>query len=605
MKKRVLSVLLIVPMLFCLVGSLSCKQEKTPINAVVTVEFSDTEAPFTKESDDLLEKAFISDENSLKNYVYKNSSGRVVVNTSFVGKVKIQKKIDYFMPRYEYNYSEGEYIEVNPIGYDNRLYGEDGEVATSGKQSVERFYREQELLFLATQGLKSLGKHITVKNLTVIPSKLNRGVVTNTIFWPHQSISYTGSGEELSSVYQMTVSKEIKEVKIGNKPINSYILIPYAFIYNGEELMTNTLCHEYMHSLGAPDLYSYENSKEAVGEFDIMGGKDTAIPNLSLSYVRAKLGFIDEGKHILPITQSGEYRLFPAESDSEVKAYKITQSEYISKGESFYIEYRNLGKGSLTEVDTEGIIIYRVNQDNGYINQSGEQTNRWSGNTYGENEVYLFRYWRELFGFSEQRDEITKNDICYATVADKEGYKIYGNTEVSKNAITYSDGQNSGITVEYLGKNSDGSVNVRVDIPPQSQRESIAQSLTARVGNYHTLYFDGNKRGNAHIVVCENKIRRAKAQKLVEGKYGKVITVSTDLLKYDLARFGGYERYVYLCYEDENGLSAVSEYHVKGIKNVNIITVVIVAGVVGFLLPSAVIKGLTVIKKRRSEKHEN
>ena len=93
MKKRVLSVLLIVPMLFCLVGSLSCKQEKTPINAVVTVEFSDTEAPFTKESEDLLEKAFISDENSLKNYVYKNSNGRVVVNTSFVGKVKIQKKI--------------------------------------------------------------------------------------------------------------------------------------------------------------------------------------------------------------------------------------------------------------------------------------------------------------------------------------------------------------------------------------------------------------------------------------------------------------------------------------------------------------------------------
>ena len=91
-------------------------------------------------------------------------------------------------------------------------------------------------------------------------------VEQNSLFWPHQGRYYFGSGD-ISSVYYVGESTTtVKQAKVANRSINDYILMPYAFISNENGTNLSTLCHEYMHVLGVPDLYSYDGySVDGVG----------------------------------------------------------------------------------------------------------------------------------------------------------------------------------------------------------------------------------------------------------------------------------------------------------------------------------------------------
>ncbi len=582
--------------------SFGCKREEKSINAVVLVEFSDTETAFTQNDQTLLEGVF-SGEESLDKFIKKNSNGNRGVESLFVGKVKIDKPIDYFMPKYEYNLFSGEYEVVNEIGYDDRFLTDYGNVDLDGKQSVERFLREQKFLELVTEKLSKhrFSKGEEIENLTIIPCKLNRGVAENSLFWAHQSKVYSGSVESLSSVYYTgDKTGEISKIKLGNRSINSYIIMPYAFINNGENVNITTLCHEYMHVLGAPDLYSYTNSLvDCVGEFDLLGKQDTEIPNLSLSYIRYKMGWLNENEDIMPISKSGEYILSSAEDGEGVVAYKITLPDYYSNGESFYVEYRNLGEGSLSTQTTEGLIVYRVSQTAGYISSSGEIANAWKGNAYA-NEVFVYRFWREkLDGGYEERNAVTTNGICYATIGDKVGYTSFGNANGEVNAITYSDGKNSKITVTYGGKTADGKIKFSVDIPAWSGDVS-SEKIVPLTGGRNLLYFDRRNENCTAYVVCSNKeIKNPTASKLISGKYGEPIVLNTAFLKADLPKADGYEKYVYVCYKDGENVSKVTSHYIAGVKNIPIAVIIIIALAVGVIVPTAVLKGVKFISNKR------
>ena len=171
MKGKITAFFLLLALIFSVAIVGGCEAEtQTVINAVVKVEFSDSENPFTASDGELLENAFSGRENSLKNFIEKNSNGKQTVDTRIVATVKIPKSVDYFMPKYEYDYSAKEYVVVNELGYDNRYFDEDGEVALSGKQSAERFFREQEFLYLATRlasaQIEKFGSDITVGNFS-------------------------------------------------------------------------------------------------------------------------------------------------------------------------------------------------------------------------------------------------------------------------------------------------------------------------------------------------------------------------------------------------------------------------------------------------------
>lgn len=601
MKRKIIAFLLSFTVILGLF-SFGCKREEKSVNSVVLVEFSDTETAFAKDDQTLLEGVFNGEE-SLDNFIEKNSNGNRGVESVFVGKVKIDKPIDYFMPKYEYNLFRGEYETVNEIGYDNRFLTDYGNVDLGGKQSVERFLREQKLLDLVTEKLSKyrFARGVEIENLTLIPCKLNRGVVENSLFWAHQSRVYSGSIESLSSVYYTgDKTGELSKIKLGNRSINSYIIMPYAFINSSEKVNITTLCHEYMHVLGAPDLYSYTNSSvDFVGEFDLLGNKETEIPNLSLSYIRYKMGWLDENEDIMPISKSGEYILSPAEEGQGVVAYKITLPDYYERGESFYVEYRNLGEGSLSTSNTEGLIVYRVSQTAGYTSSSGEIANSWKGNAYA-NEVYVYRFWREkLDGGYEERNSVTTSGICYATVGDKIGYDSFGNKNGEVNAISYSDGTNSKITVTYGGKTADGKVKFSVDIPDW-KGEISSEKIVSLTGGRNLLYFDRRSENcTAYVVYRDKKIANPSASKLISGKYGEPIVLNTTFLKADLPKADGYEKYVYVCYKEGENLSKVTSHYIAGVKNIPFVIIIIIALAVGVIVPTAVLKGVKFISKKR------
>ena len=597
-KRKLIIVCTVIALIISSIACVGCgKKDAENVNLVIQVEFSDTENHFSKADASILAKAFNGSTNSLDNFIYVNSNGNRTLKSNILGVVKIDKPIDYFMPRYRYDEEKGEYVEVNAKGYDNRYFDDDGTPSLTGKQSVERFYREQELLYLATANAKALTKKLGRKpkfeNVTIVPSKLNRYVYSGDIFHPHQGLSYTGEGEGLSTAYYTEgISGAIKVSKIRKSEVGSYVIIPYAYMYDGNALNVTTLCHEYMHVLGVPDMYSYDKSIKPVGEFDVMGGEDTAVPTESLSYVKYKMGWLKEGKDILPVTGSGEYNLTAVEDKGGVKAYKITLASHYETGDVFYLEYRKLGEGSLAENLTEGVIIYRVNEDNGYISSNGEKTNVWRGNAYGDYEVNVFRNIKDLV--------LGK----HTTLCEEEGYTVFGNPGGNLNVILNSDGTNSDILVSYLGVNADGTARVKIDLP---QEEIVAPTektgLKAEIGNRHSFYFDRVDSGcDAYIFYSPKDIKNPTADKLLRSEKGELIVVNTAFLKVTLPSAKGFEKYVYVFYKDDGGYSQVVEYKIKGVKNIKLAKVFAIAIGMGIVVPSALLTLVTKLSKSKRKK---
>ena len=599
MKRKIIIICTVVVLLVTSIVYFSCRNRETEnVNLVIQVEFSDTQNKFSQADSSILAQAFNGSKNSLDNFIYVNSNGNRSLKSKVLGVVKIDKPIDYFMPRYRYDEEKGEYVEVNAKGYDNRYFDDDGTPSLTGKQSVERFYREQELLYLATANSKAitkkLGRKPKFENVTIVPSKLNRMVERGYIFHPHQGTVYNGEGGGLSTVYYTEgVSGTMKTPKIRKAEVGSYVIIPYAYMYDGTALNVTTLCHEYMHVLGLPDMYSYDSNQKQVGEFDVMGGESTPVPTQSLSYVKYKMGWYKEGKDILSVTGSGEYDLTAVEDKGGVKAYKITLGDYYEKGDVFYLEYRKLGDGSLSENPTEGVIIYRVNESNGYISSTGEKTNTWRGNTYGDSEVNVFRNPIDIFNGK------------HATLCEEDGYKTFGNPDGNINVILNSDGTNSGIKVTYLGKNSNGTVKVKIDLPQEKVVIPAEKTgLKAEIGNRHSIYFDRADSGcDAYVFYSTKAIKNPTVEKLLNSEKGELIVVNTTFLKATLPNTKGFERYVYVFYKDVNGYSKITEYKIQGIKNINAGKVVLIAVGIGIIVPSVLLAVITRLSKRRHSKN--
>ncbi|MFH0760887.1 MAG: M6 family metalloprotease domain-containing protein [Bacteroidota bacterium] len=155
--------------------------------------------------------------------------------------------------------------------------------------------------------------------------------------------------------------------------INDAIVYDFNFQLS-EALGVSVLCHEMFHSLGAPDLYRYENDDiTPVGPWDLMAHDKTPPQHMS-AYMKMKYG--KWFSQIPSITADGEYSLKPLSQDGYA-AYKIASPN--STSEFFVVEYRKAeGRFESSLVGT-GLIIYRVNQS-------------LEGNADGPpDEVYVYR----------------------------------------------------------------------------------------------------------------------------------------------------------------------------------------------------------------------
>jgi M6 family metalloprotease-like protein len=183
----------------------------------------------------------------------------------------------------------------------------------------------------------------------------------SSLLWPHRWSLYSGD-----------------EVYLHGKRVWDYNLILEQHLMTVGNGRQSVLVHETYHTLGAPDLYRYQdNTINPVGPWCVMSS-NTVPPQSSLAHLSNKYG------HFVPdiptITTQGTYTLYNVwdRTDGHNIAYKIATAipnEYI------VLEYRKkAGEIYESKIPNSGILIYRVKTDLG-------------GNADGPpDEVYVYRF---------------------------------------------------------------------------------------------------------------------------------------------------------------------------------------------------------------------
>jgi len=324
---------------------------KTLNNLVIFIRFSD-DVEYT-ESITKYDNMFNCQDNcnSMYNY-YKQVSYNQLEMNSFFYPVQNSSTVLSFKDNNPRSYYQP-YSNTNPNGY---------------KDNDEYRIREHSLIKNSIESLKAS-----------IPSDLNLdynndGLVDNICFiikgkpdnwsnllWPHRWMLYS------------------YEVKINEKFVFDYNFQLEGTL-NENGMGVGVLCHEMFHTLGAPDLYHYNESYldlSPVGIWDIM--EQTSNPPQSMgAYMKLKYGkWISS---IPEISKTGTYYVKPI-SSVDKNCYMIASPK--STQEYFVIEYRKNNSLFDGTLPGSGILIYRINKTSeGYGNMSYPDK---------PDEVYIFR----------------------------------------------------------------------------------------------------------------------------------------------------------------------------------------------------------------------
>lgn len=142
---------------------------------------------------------------------------------------------------------------------------------------------------------------------------------------------------------------------------------------------TSTFCHEMFHTLGAPDLYHYNNytNVTAVGIWDLMCNNTTPPQHMGM-YMKMRYGrWLDT---VPEITEAGTYSLRSVgDSIPRNNCYRIQAG---SPDQWYYLEYRDNNELFEEGLPGSGLLVYRINS-------------RFEGNSnfdgiYNFDEVYIF-----------------------------------------------------------------------------------------------------------------------------------------------------------------------------------------------------------------------
>ena len=324
-------------------GGYAAPNTGTINNIVIFIRFSD-ESEFTSNIS-VFEGKFNTNTVSLKSYYTEVSYNQLTVNTTFYPPA-VDDIVASYQDSYSRNYYRAYNASTNPIGYQT-----DEEAA-----SREHLLIRNAILAIRDQvpsGLNlDLDNDSQVDNVVFMVSGTPEG--WNDLLWPHMWVLYS---------YNVT--------------INGDRVYTYDFNFTeGGYSSVGVLCHEFFHSLGALDLYHYENNGiSPVGSWDLM--EDTEDPPQHMgAYMKYRYG---EWIGSIPeITSEGMYTLNPVTSSSN-NGYRIA-SPY-SAQEYFVLEYRRDTGTFESSLPGSGLLVYRINTV-----ADGD------GNADGPpDEVYLYR----------------------------------------------------------------------------------------------------------------------------------------------------------------------------------------------------------------------
>ncbi len=217
--------------------------------------------------------------------------------------------------------------------------------------------------------------------------------------------------------------------------------------------------HEFLHTLGLPDLYRLnvssgtEVASGPVGMWDIMASAGGPAPQYVLGYLRKEMGWL-EGSSVGEITASGTYRLTAVsqpDTAGGVRLYTIQTPLPQGESQTICLEYRkSMPGGEYDHLVDEGLLMYRVDDS------VPDHTN-----IAGGNYIYVYRP-----GCQNANDcDLSTNQ---AALNYNAGETAYGSTDlsapVSADTLHYSNGSNSGIRISNLERSVDGnSITFQVD----------------------------------------------------------------------------------------------------------------------------------------------
>lgn len=365
-------------------------------------------------------------------------------------------------------------VSNNQLTITSHFFPEAGSTVVSYQSSQARSYFQPYNATTNTNGYSTDSElaereHTLLKNATesvaaqVVATGLdidqdNNGYVDNVVFivqggtdgwsdllWPHKWALYS------------------YDVRIGGARVYTYNF------QLSNSVGVSVLCHEMFHSLGAPDLYRYENNDiKPVGPWDIMANNRTPPQHMS-AYMKMRYG--QWFSSIPEITSEGTYSLTPLSVDP-FAAYKISSP---NSSEYFVVEYRKAEGLFESSLVGSGLIIYRINPSLG-------------GNSNGPpDEVYVYR---------PNGTNATDGDINSANYSSN-----VGRTEISDgtNPSSFlSDGSPGGLHITNIGS-AGSSLSFEVSFTTTSFNPP--QNLSAVAGvDYVDLSWEAPEDGGANLL---------------------------------------------------------------------------------------------------------
>jgi len=313
-------------------------------NLVVFIRFSD-QSEFG-ENISLYDGWLNSNTSSLKNYYLEASYNQLTVNTTFYPLAVGGMVVSYQDPHPRSYYCPYDSIG-NPDGY------EDGD---------ESWERKSTLIAAAVDAIAPLvptGLNIDFNNDGLVDNMAfviaGEPTAWATLLWPQKT--------QLSTI----------EKFINGKRVYSYNLQIQTHLAGSN---VGVLCHEFFHTLGAPDLYHYTEGSLVTPAYrwDLMD-QDQNPPQHMSAFMKWKYGhWIDS---IPLITADVNYTLNPITSDTD-NVYRI-DSPY-SMTEYFVVEYRRQTGTFESSIPGSGLLVWRINTTCGNGNADGPP-----------DEVYVYR----------------------------------------------------------------------------------------------------------------------------------------------------------------------------------------------------------------------
>lgn len=233
--------------------------------------------------------------------------------------------------------------------------------------------------------------------------------------------------------------------------VSHYNVIPSGKLVSADgsslhlKMEQGVLAHEFLHTLGLPDLYRNSNDGEPVGIWDIMASVGPYL-QYPLSYLRARQGWISMGT----ITGSGTYTLTAVSETGGTKVFALRTP--LSDSEFICLEYRkkNLDINQFEhKIPSSGLLMYRVDNKIRHLTNNG-----------GDNYIYVYRPGVTDPELGADRRSDGFNLVHNAALGVTAG-SSYGSTDLdadyTQNTLYYSDGRNSGIQISGLKLSPDES----------------------------------------------------------------------------------------------------------------------------------------------------